>query len=122
MTNCRARRRPSFVRYPVMLSKVELRRQMRALLPPDDRAGRSARICEKIAALGEWQSARIAAIFAPQPREPDVDGLWTFAGGKTLAYPRMDGEHLVLHAAVSSEWLQPARFGIREPSADTSPA
>jgi 5-formyltetrahydrofolate cyclo-ligase len=103
-----------------MPSKAELRRQMRGLLPPDDRVGRSARICERIAAMSEWGASRTVAIFAPQPREPDIEGLWAHGNGKVFAYPRVEGEELVLHSAASSATLQPARWGIREPEADSA--
>jgi 5-formyltetrahydrofolate cyclo-ligase len=100
-----------------MQSKSEIRRDMRAHLPPDDRVGRSARICDRIAALSAWEAARVVAMFAPQLREPDVEGLWPFAAGKTLAYPIVTGDGLALHATASRDGLQPGRWGIREPLA-----
>jgi 5-formyltetrahydrofolate cyclo-ligase len=96
----------------------------RLALPPDVRAEKSARICAAIAALPQWRLARVVALFAPQPREPDVDGMWAYAAEKTVAYPRMEAESLALHAVASLFELQPARWDLREPppNAPVAPA
>lgn len=103
-----------------MRSKTDIRRDITALLlpPPDVRAEMSARICEAIAQSPEWRSAKTIAIFAPQPREPDVELLWSHAGGKSIAYPRVSDERLDLHLVDSLHELLPGAFGVREPAAD----
>jgi 5-formyltetrahydrofolate cyclo-ligase len=100
-----------------MPTKSELRKIMRdrLALPPDVRGEKSARIRTAILALPQWRLAHTVATFAPQPREPDVDGLWADALGKTLAYPRVEEDHLSLYAAASLYDLLPARWDLREP-------
>ena len=84
------------------------------------RAEKSAAICQHIAGTPEWRAAKIIALFAPLPGEPDIDGLWAHAAGKTLAYPRMHDEQLSLYSVPSLRGLHAARWGIREPSPDAA--
>src|SRR6266446_7391665 len=110
--------RASFI--TAMQSKEDIRRSIRAVLPepPDIRAGKSARLCAAIAGSARWQNARTVVLFAPQPREPDVEMLWVHATGKTIAYPRVEDDRLGLYSVASLHELRPARWGIREPAAD----
>ena len=103
-----------------MRSKIEIRREISAILrlPPDVRSEKSARLCEAIAASPEWQAAQTIAIFAPQPREPDVEMLWSHASGKNFAYPRVEEGRLDLFRVDSLHALVPGAFGVREPAAD----
>ena len=105
-----------------MLTKAELRHSMRDRLPlpPDLRGEQSARICATIAALPQWQVARRVALFAPQPREPDIEQLWAQVAGKMVAYPRVENETLVLHSVGSLHELQSGKWGLREPAADSA--
>jgi 5-formyltetrahydrofolate cyclo-ligase len=107
-----------------MRSKSEIRRDIGAVLrlPPDVRAGKSARLCAAIAASAEWQTAQTVAIFAPQLREPDVELLWAHGGGKSFAYPRVTEGRLDLFRVESLFDLIPGAFGLREPSADLARA
>ena len=107
-----------------MHSKTEIRRDISAILrlPPDVRAEKSARLCEAIANSSAWQSARTVAIFAPQPREPDVEMLWSRAAGKSFAYPRVEEGRLDLYRVDSLYELAPGAFGVREPAADPAHA
>jgi 5-formyltetrahydrofolate cyclo-ligase len=107
-----------------MPSKEDIRRSIRAILPepPDIRAGKSARLCAAIAANPLWQNARTVVLFAPQPREPDVELLWAHATGKTIAYPRVEDERLGIYSVTSLHELRPERWGIREPAADPAHA
>lgn len=101
-----------------MRSKTEIRRDISAILrmPPDSRAEKSARICAAIANSSAWQAACTVAIFAPQPREPDVELLWMHGTGKTLAYPRVEEGRLDLYRVDSVYELLPGAFGVREPA------
>ena len=92
---------------------------MRAVLPlpPHSRGEKSRCICDAIACIPQWVSARCVATFAPQEREPDVELLWAHSGGKRVAFPRVDGEGLGLFSVVSPLDLRPAQWGIREPLA-----
>ena len=107
-----------------MRSKTEIRRDTAAILrlPPDLRAEKSARLCEAITASAEWQTARMIAIFAPQPREPDVEMLWSRAAGKSFTYPRVEEGRLDLYRVDSLYELAPGAFGVREPAADPAHA
>lgn len=107
-----------------MRSKSEIRRDIAAILrlPPDVRAGKSARLCEVVAASPEWHAARTVAIFAPQPREPDVELLWSHGGGKSFAYPRVTEGRLDLFRVESLYDLAPGAFGVREPAGDLARA
>jgi len=107
-----------------MRSKTEIRRDIGAILrlPPDVRAERSARLCEAIANSSPWRTAQTVAIFAPLPREPDVEMLWSHAGGKIFAYPRVIEGRLDVHRVESLYELIPGAFGVREPAADPARA
>lgn len=107
-----------------MRSKTELRRDISAILrlPPDVRAEKSARLCAAIVASAEWQAARAVAIFAPQPREPDVEILWSRGTAKSFAYPRAEEDRLDLYRVDSMFELLPGAFGVREPAADPAHA
>jgi 5-formyltetrahydrofolate cyclo-ligase len=103
------------------MKKTQLRAQMRDILtlPPDLRGEKSRVISERIVAHPAWKNARTVALFAPQAREPDVELLWSYAGGRRFAYPRIAGEVVELYAVDSLFDLQPAQWGIREPSASS---
>ena len=107
-----------------MRSKTEIRRDISAILrlPPDVRAEKSARLCEAITESEAWRNARAVAIFAPQPREPDVEMLWSRAAGKSFAYPRVVEGRLDLFRVDSLFALAPGAFGVREPAADPANA
>lgn len=107
-----------------MRSKAEIRRTTGAalLLTPDQRAEKSARICEAIAASEAWRGARTVAIFAPMSREPDVELLWAHGAGKVFAYPRVNGDRLDLFTVGSMYDLAPGALGVREPAADPARA
>ena len=102
-----------------MPAKEQLRHAMRDRLPlpPDQRGEKSARICAAIAALPQWQCARTVALFAPQPREPDVELLWAHAFGKVLCYPRVGTDGLSLYSVESLYELQSGQWNLREPVA-----
>ena len=86
-------------------------------MTPDVRAEQSARLCDAIANSAAWARARTVAIFAPQPREPDVELLWMHGSGKTFAYPRVVEGRLDLFRVASLHELAPGAFGVREPLA-----
>ena len=103
-----------------MRSKSDIRRDISALLrtTPDTRAEKSARLCAAIAESPAWRNAGTVAIFAPQPREPDVELLWRHGVGKSFAYPRVVEGRLDLCRVDSMYELLPGAFGVREPAAD----
>jgi 5-formyltetrahydrofolate cyclo-ligase len=103
-----------------MPDKNELRQRIRATpqMPPDVRAEKSARLCKAIRDFEAWKAARLVAIFAPLPGEPDIEMLWSDRGDRDFAYPRVEDEWLVLHSIRSPFELEPRRWGLREPRAD----
>lgn len=107
-----------------MRSKLELRRDISAILrlPLEVRAEKSARLCDAIAMSAVWRTARTVAIFAPQPREPDVEMLWAIVGGKSFACPRVAEDRLELYRVESMFELVPGAFGVREPAANPTHA
>ena len=102
-----------------MRSKTEIRQHISGMLrmTPDARAEKSVRLCAAIAESPAWRAARTVAIFAPQPREPDVELLWMHGDGKTFAYPRVTEDRLDLFRVTSLHELAPGAFGVREPAA-----
>ena len=102
-----------------MRSKTEIRRDTSAILrmTPDARAEKSARLCAAITESAAWRSARTIAIFAPLPREPDVELLWMHGDGKKFACPRVTEGRLDLFRVASLYELAPGAFGVREPVA-----
>lgn len=102
-------------------SKPELRKVVRerlGTLSVGEIAAKSARICEVITALPQWQNARVAALFAAQATEPDLAALWQNAQGKTICYPRVNGTELDLIAVDDPAMLQTSRWQLREPIHD----
>ena len=102
-----------------MRSKTDIRRHIGAalLMTPDIRAEASAQLCAAIAGASAWRSAHSVAIFAPQPREPDVELLWMHGDGKSFAYPRVAEDRLDLFRVASLHELAPGALGVREPIA-----
>jgi 5-formyltetrahydrofolate cyclo-ligase len=107
-----------------MPTKNEVRRAINAMLPPspDARAAKSAHLCAAITASAPWQRAKTVVLFAPQPREPDVEMLWSGAEGREFAYPRVTGDRLDLFRVTSPYELQPGAWGIREPAGELAHA
>ena len=54
--------------------RAQIRERLRALTP-DDRALRSRVICERVAELPVWKSARVATLFEPMNSEPHITTL-----------------------------------------------
>ncbi|PYI93527.1 MAG: hypothetical protein DMF03_00655 [Verrucomicrobia bacterium] len=54
--------------------RAQMRERLRALTP-DDRALRSRVICERVAELPVWKSARVAMLFEPINSEPHITTL-----------------------------------------------
>jgi 5-formyltetrahydrofolate cyclo-ligase len=54
--------------------RAQMRERLRALTP-EDRSLRSRVICERVADLPVWKSARVAALFEPMNSEPHITTL-----------------------------------------------
>jgi 5-formyltetrahydrofolate cyclo-ligase len=103
----------------LVIDKVELRRRMRQVLElVDDRELRSVLLWGQLAALPQYQSARVVMAFASMPTEPDTDGLMLRLArdGKVVVLPRMEDAEIV--PCLLGERLVAAQWGIREPTGD----
>lgn len=112
---------------PARQAKQALRRDMRLRLrelSPEARAEASLRLCQRAAHLPEFAGAKVVALFAPLPSEPDIHPLIeeAWADGKRVALPRMKiqkGKPVLEWFVVAgwSELAEPGPFGLREPNA-----
>ena len=105
----------------VRTEKTDLRRQIiteRRALGAEKRRSFSARICEKIAALPEFQAASTIAAFAPMPEEVNLFPLLEeiVAEKRLVALPRViaPGE-MSFHYFLGRDRLQPGFKGLLEP-------
>lgn len=105
--------------------KTDMRRRIiaaRAAMPRAARAAASQTICDKIAALSEFQSAQTIAAFASMPEEVDLWSLIESAlsQGKTIALPRVADakkRRLTFHTTTDPSQLIAGYAGILEPAA-----
>ena len=100
------------------MTKSELRRAIRAKLDglsPGALEEKSARICAEIVAREEWRNAKTVCLFESHTHEPHIDSLWENAAGKTICYPRVEGDKLVWLRVEKISDLKPSRWNLREP-------
>lgn len=120
-------RGPRVEAHPMNFSKPELRREMRARLRAlTGRDEKSRGICEALARHPAYVAARCVALFDAMPVEPHVELLWQIAP-RRFVYPRVHGDHLVLHEVPALEVLHAApgaRYREPQPGAypDVAPA
>jgi 5-formyltetrahydrofolate cyclo-ligase len=112
-------------------AKAALRKRARALrasIPREAAAERSARIVERLAALPAIAGARSAAVFYPIEGRNEVDLLSLDArlraAGARVAYPAIDGETRVMTFRFVDDLaaLEERGFGFREPSPEAAEA
>ena len=99
-------------------AKADVRQQVRTLLnlSPNERASKSALICDRIQALACWREARTVALFAPLRKEPNVELLWSARDGKTFCFPRVQTEALAFYRVGGPAELLTTRGALREPA------
>jgi 5-formyltetrahydrofolate cyclo-ligase len=99
------------------MTKLEWRKKIAALLPlaGDKRLEKSARLCAAIVDSEFWSAARTVVFYAAQMREPSLHPLWAAIGGRTIAFPLVEGEDLGLYRVESEAELRAGRWGLREP-------
>jgi 5-formyltetrahydrofolate cyclo-ligase len=107
--------------------KRALRSQARraaAAVPRPERARRSREVEGRLLTLPELASARAVALYAPLPDEVQLDVLpaWLSARGCRVAYPRMEGDGLVLHWIGGGAALRAGPRGLQQPAPDSPPA
>ena len=110
-------------RQAVRAAKAALRkrfRQIRRGLTEEERAVRSARAAERIAALPVWQEAENILVYRSLPEELSLDPLIRAAAsaGKRIAYPVCDSGGR-MRAMRPGAWRRGA-FGIAEPDPERS--
>lgn len=106
------------------MSKTELRDAIRARLraaDPDVLAAASERICRAIAALPAWREARLAAVFLPLAREPQIQALWKDAGGPVLCVPQVRGPEVMLRRVEDRALLTGADWKLDAPAFSRCP-
>lgn len=102
--------------------KRELRKRMkmvRGAVPESARAQRANAIQRALVEMPEFESARVVAAYCSVRDEVDtsevVRRVW--AENKTVAYPRVDGERLVLHEVTPDTVLSLGSYDVPEPPA-----
>ncbi len=103
-----------------MNQKAAVRQRIRESLrfPAEERAKKSARLCELIACEPAWIQARTVATFAPHQSEPDVEWLAPHAAGKALCFPRVSKHGLDFFHVSDLSALVVSRWKLREPLVD----
>jgi 5-formyltetrahydrofolate cyclo-ligase len=102
-------------------AKAEIRRQLRAVrrvLPIEACSERGARVCESVAQLPEWQSAKVVIAYVAMRKELDPNPLFAAARtlGRKIGLPRIDGDVLVLHEYAENDELEESGYGTFDPS------
>ena len=101
------------------LLRREIERKL-AAMPAEVAAAKSRVACSSLLAAEEFRSAGAIMLYAPIPREVDVepvaDAAWR--AGKTVLAPKVDWstERMQAVAIRSMDELVPGRFGLREPA------
>ncbi len=107
------------------MDKVSLRKQFLSIRAAiKDKPIKSIHIMEKVLSSTSYKNARVVAVFASMPLEVDTQRFVTqaWADGKTVAFPRVEGNDLSFYAATSYAQLTPSgNLGIREPSPLSNP-
>lgn len=107
------------------MTKTEARAAARCLWreqSPEDLHRMGQRICTRLFARPEWQTADTVLCFVPLPTEPDIFPALerALAEGKRLAVPRVLAEGRMEWVRLTApDVLRPAAFGIREPAEGT---
>ncbi len=107
------------------MDKVSLRKQFLSIRAAiKDKPAKSIQIMEKVLSSRFYKHARVVAVFASMPLEVDTQRFVTqaWADGKTVAFPRVEGNDLSFYSATSYAQLTPSgNLGIREPSPLSNP-
>ena len=93
--------------------------QIRDSLPPKAREECSQKICSVVAETQEFKNCEVLLCYSPIRTEVDVMQLFDMAvsEGKTVGFPRVDGDDMEFYAVSSCEELTPGTFGVSEPQA-----
>ena len=96
--------------------KARVRAELGAIrIRPNERNEASVLICERIASLDEWISAKTVLLYAPLADEPDILSL--VDPSKTVCFPRYNADRTYEAAVISNlEDLVTGKFGIMEPT------
>ncbi len=93
--------------------------QIRDGLPAEARQKCSLRICEIVAETPEFKNCDVLLCYSPIRTEVDVLRLFDIAlsDGKTVGFPRVDGDEMEFYAVSDRTELSPGTFGVLEPEA-----
>lgn len=94
--------------------RATIRERLRAL-HEEERRERSLAICQQITTLPCWSEIGCVAAFSALPDEPDLSPLLDRCAPRRLAFPRIEGEHLVFLEVASRSDLSLSRWNLLEP-------
>lgn len=102
------------------MPKTSLRRDLlarRRQLAEDEIARRSREVQRWFVALPEFSAAAVVALYSAVHGETQTSEIFALAraAGKTLVFPRTQGDHLEFVVVETPDELRPGRFGILEP-------
>jgi 5-formyltetrahydrofolate cyclo-ligase len=108
----------------MLVTKLELRRQMRALLAASSAhaAEKSRAIVDAIVAHPAWDQVRVLSLYSALPGEPDLEALWKADTGdrrpergmrRRFCYPRIDAGSMSFFEVRSLGELVPAPWHSR---------
>jgi 5-formyltetrahydrofolate cyclo-ligase len=99
-------------------ARAEIKRRLRKL-SAEEKARKSAVICDRVMRLPEWRGAKVVMLFATMPEEVDTGALFTtaFAEGKRVVAPRcVTAERRILPVLMRGmSDLAPGAYEIMEP-------
>ena len=101
-----------------MQNKAELRKKyLEVRRKTENKAEKSALICEKISELDEYKNAKTVLAYKSLPQEVNVDGLIETAvlNGKTVALPKTFDDFSLKFYKFTGEPLIKNGFGVYEP-------
>ena len=109
--------------------KKRLRREYSALrraLSPEERASRSAAVCERFLSLPEYERAKTVLLYAPVRGEVDVWPIFDRArkDGKRVGLPRVTPDQdgvMEFYEVKDRDSLAPGAYGIFEPDGNCPP-
>lgn len=106
-----------------MISKKELRREQinrRKVMSEDEVVTKSSLICDKIIKSSCYKESNVIYCYSAVNNEVKLDTLIAnaFASGKTVAFPRVEGENIRFYEINSLDELSKGYYGILEPDTE----
>jgi len=94
---------------------------LRRMIPKVERAKSDRKITDSVTARPEWKKAETACLYMSTPDEVDTKPLLAAAlnAEKTVVYPRVERDHLILHRVRSVTDFTRGAYQIVEPKKST---